>query len=211
MSEPKIGRLLVASLHQAIAELLPLKLEFYENWLKPLGLLKEGRVIGVASFSAALSFLRREEPPETYHAVTRRAGELAAIWTYDAQSWSRRRWLTMLPLRMRMRGALKIARDIARSTYPGSKIVARLHKAGGQVEVRGSIFCQVREPADRPLCGFYEGILAQLMEQLAIRGQVNVARCRAAGGNACQLQVVWQKGEPVDTETPVARRGVLIE
>ena len=62
MSEPKIGRLLVASLHQAIAESIPLRLEFYENWLKPLGLLQQGRVIGAASFSAALSFLRREEP-----------------------------------------------------------------------------------------------------------------------------------------------------
>jgi hypothetical protein len=71
MSEPKIGRLVVASLHQAIAERLPLKLEFYENWLKPLGLLKEGRTIGVASFNAALSFLRREDPGSTYADVTR--------------------------------------------------------------------------------------------------------------------------------------------
>ena len=62
MSEPRIGRLLVASLHQAIAESLPLRLEFYENWLKPLGLLKRGQAIGLASFNAALSFLRREEP-----------------------------------------------------------------------------------------------------------------------------------------------------
>ena len=33
MTEPRIGRFLVASLHQAIAELLPDRLEFYENWL----------------------------------------------------------------------------------------------------------------------------------------------------------------------------------
>ena len=98
MSEPKIGRLVVASLHQAIAEAIPLKLEFYENWLKPLGLLKEGRVIGAASFSAALSFLRREEPVTTYHDITRRAGELAAVWTFEELSWTRKRWLRMLSL-----------------------------------------------------------------------------------------------------------------
>ena len=46
MREPRIGRLVIAALHQAIAEALPLRLEFYENWLKPLGLLKEGKHIG---------------------------------------------------------------------------------------------------------------------------------------------------------------------
>ena len=30
MSEPRIGRVLVASLHQSIADLLPTRLEFYE-------------------------------------------------------------------------------------------------------------------------------------------------------------------------------------
>ena len=37
MTEPRIGRVLVASLHQAIADLLPTRLEFYENWLNASG------------------------------------------------------------------------------------------------------------------------------------------------------------------------------
>ena len=37
VSEPRIGRVLVASLHQAIADLLPTRLEFYENWLNVAG------------------------------------------------------------------------------------------------------------------------------------------------------------------------------
>ena len=41
MSEPRIGRVLVASLHQAIADVLPSRLEFYENWLSNAGL-REG-------------------------------------------------------------------------------------------------------------------------------------------------------------------------
>src|SRR4029453_9145812 len=119
MSEPRIGRLVVASLHQAIAEALPLRLEFYENWLKPLGLLREGRHIGVASFAAALSFLRREEPASLYDDVTRRAGDLAAQWTFDSLPWARRRWLAILPGRMRARAALRMARLVARAAYPG--------------------------------------------------------------------------------------------
>ncbi len=216
MSEPKIGRLVVASLHQAIAEAIPLQLEFYENWLKPLGLLKEGRVIGAASFSAALSFLRREEPRERYHEITRRAGELAAIWTFEELSWTRKRWLRLLPMRMRLRAALRLAREIARAAYPGSKIVFRLHRDGGQVEVRGSVFCQVREPVERPLCGFYEGVIVKLMELIGIQAEVRLARCRAAGSNTCQIQLFWDASRvrapvvPEETETR-ARSRVLTE
>ena len=37
MSEPRIGRVLVASMHQAIQDLLPNRIEFYENWLSARG------------------------------------------------------------------------------------------------------------------------------------------------------------------------------
>src|SRR5688572_31862174 len=77
MSEPRIGRVLVASLHQAIADLLPTRLEFYENWLNVSGL-REG-TIGLAPLSAVLSFLRSEG--EAYNLITARAGEYAADWT----------------------------------------------------------------------------------------------------------------------------------
>ena len=43
MIDSGIGRLLVASLHQGIADLLPTRLEFYESWLHPSGL-REGRI-----------------------------------------------------------------------------------------------------------------------------------------------------------------------
>ena len=43
MNDAVVGRLLVASLHQAIADLLPTRLEFYEAWLTPGGL-REGRI-----------------------------------------------------------------------------------------------------------------------------------------------------------------------
>ena len=69
MSEVRIGRILVASLHQAIADLLPTRLEFYENWLNSAGL-REGTV-GLAAISAVLSFLRTEG--EAYGVVGHRA------------------------------------------------------------------------------------------------------------------------------------------
>jgi len=59
MREAGIGRVLVASLHQAISDILPTRLGFYENWLNAEGL-REG-TIGLAPLYAVLSFLRQEE------------------------------------------------------------------------------------------------------------------------------------------------------
>lgn len=191
MSEPRIGRLVVASLHQAIAEALPLRLEFYENWLKPLGLLREGRHIGVASFAAALSFLRREEPPSLYDAVTRRAGDLAAQWTFDSLPWARKQWLGILPARMRARAALRMARLVARAAYPGIRTRFSLQRGRGRVEVRGSIFCQVREPVSSPLCGFYAGLVTRLLAEHGIEADVTLADCLAAGNSACHMDLTW--------------------
>jgi len=60
MREAGIGRVLVASLHQAISDILPTRLGFYENWLSVEGL-REG-TIGLAPLYAVLSFLRQEGP-----------------------------------------------------------------------------------------------------------------------------------------------------
>ena len=68
MSEAGIGRVLVASLHQAIADILPTRLSFYENWLNAEGL-REG-TIGLAPLYAVLSFLRQEG--DAYTLVTTR-------------------------------------------------------------------------------------------------------------------------------------------
>src|SRR5690349_20963441 len=97
MSEPRIGRFLVASLHQAIAELLPDRLEFYENWLSVSGL-REG-TIGLASLLAVLSFLRGEG--DAYHDVVSRAGGHAAVWTVNGLPGLERRLMLTLPLRLR--------------------------------------------------------------------------------------------------------------
>ncbi len=199
MSEPKIGRLVVASLHQAIAERLPLRLDFYENWLKPLGLLKEGRTIGVASFMAALSFLRREDPPSTYSEVTRRAGVLAAEWAFDDMGWPRRRWNRMFPIRWRTRSALVMTARVARAVYPGSRVHSKIRRNAALIEVRSSIFCQVREAVDSPLCGFYEGLLLRLLAEYGLEGRLLIVRCRASGGQTCDFELV----DVVEADAPI--------
>src|SRR5438445_11668167 len=99
MREAGIGRVLVASLHQGIADILPTRLSVYDNWLNAEGL-REGR-IGLAPLYAVLSFLRQEG--EAYQIITTRAGEYAAEWTVESMSPVHRAVIRRAPAWLRNR------------------------------------------------------------------------------------------------------------
>ena len=40
-------------------------------------------------------------------------------------------------------------------TYHGSRAVVSWRKGTGTVDIRGSIFCEVRDPAEEPLCAAF--------------------------------------------------------
>src|ERR1022692_1371044 len=115
MREAGIGRVLVASLHQAIGDILPTRLGFYENWLNAEGL-RDG-TIGLAPLYAVLSFLRQEG--DAYNLLTTRAGEYAAEWTVQSMSPMRRAMVKAAPEWLRGRLALRLARRLVRSSYRG--------------------------------------------------------------------------------------------
>jgi hypothetical protein len=189
MSEARIGRVLVASLHQAIADILPSRLEFYENWLSSTGL-REG-TIGLAALSAVLSFLRREG--EAYNQITARAGEYAADWTVGGMSPFERRLIRVLPLPLRARVALRAAGSLVRTTYPGSRAIIRLRRGTASVDLRGSLFCEVREASVLPLCGFYAAAIRRVLYLFGLRAEAHVNECRAAGTRkGCLLGIVVQ-------------------
>ena len=189
MSESRIGRVLVASLHQAIADVLPNRLEFYENWLSVAGL-REG-TIGLAPLSAVLSFLRLEG--EAYNLITARAGEYAADWTVSGMSSFERRVIRALPVALRSRIALRTAGSLVRTTYPGSKAIIRLRRGTASVDLRGSLFCEVREASVLPLCGFYAAAIQRVLHLFALRAEARVNECRAAGNRkGCLLGIVVQ-------------------
>jgi hypothetical protein len=177
----------VASLHQAIADLLPTRLEFYENWLNVAGL-RDG-TIGLAPLSAVLSFLRSEG--EAYVLITERAGEYAADWTVSTLSGLERRLARALPGPLRARAALRTARSLVRATYPGSRAIVRMRRGIASIDLRGSLFCEVREASVLPLCGFYASAFARVLRLYALDAQAQVHECRAAaGGKGCRLSVV---------------------
>ena len=189
MNDAGVGRLLVASLHQGIADLLPTRLEFYEEWLNPAGL-REGR-IGLAPLAAVLSFLRQEG--EAYRLVAGRAGEYSAEWIVAELPSFERRLVSGRPDAIRLRLVTRLARRLVRQTYGGSRAVVRWRKGRGSVDLRGSIFCEVRDSVEEPLCEFYAAAIRRLMRLFNIQVDVGTERCRATGAGQCLMSVSIQQ------------------
>lgn len=186
MHDGGVGRLLVASLHQGIADLLPTRLEFYESWLNPAGL-RDGR-IGLAPLAAVLSFLRLEGEP--YGLIAARAGEYTAEWSVADLPAIQRTIIRAAPPALRVRLVMRIARQMVRNTYTGSRAVVRWRKGQGAVDIRGSIFCEVRDRVEHPLCEFYASAIRRLMYLFNLDVDVGTEQCRATGAGTCLMSLL---------------------
>jgi bacteriochlorophyll 4-vinyl reductase len=185
MSEVRIGRVLVASLHQGISDILPTRLDFYENWLSAEGL-REG-TIGIAPLQAVLSFLRQEG--DAYQIITARAGEYAAEWTVQSLPALKRAIIRAAPAWVRTQLFLRLARRLVRSSYQGSRAIARVRRGTASIDVRASIFCTVREPVPQPLCSFYAAAFSKLLSLTDLDGPVDVIACRGTGARSCVVKI----------------------
>ena len=198
MRDAGIGRVLVAAMHQGIADELPDRLEFYENWLNPEGL--RNGTIGLAPLAAVLSFLRTEGP--AYEAVTRRAGRYAGGWTVDELSPLRRRLIGARPRVFRQSAAMRVACDFVHQTYTGSRATFRVRRGVGTLSIRSSIFCCVRDRTSHPLCYFYASAIASVLSGLDVEADASVVECQAEGHPACRIAVRMGRAlaEPADGE-----------
>ncbi len=202
MREAGIGRVLVASLHQGIADILPTRLDFYENWLNAEGL--RGGTIGLAPLNAVLSFLRQEGG--AYRSITTRAGEYAADWSIDAMPAIERSAIRAMPLWIRGQLILRLARRFVRASYRGSRAVTRLRRGVANVDLRASIFCTVREPLDHPLCWFYMAAFNRMLARFNVDGESTVVSCRGAGAQTCVLTIAFN-GRRADADPDRKRLG----
>ncbi len=202
MREPGVGRVLAASLHQAISEVLPTRLGFYESFLPAEGL--RGGTIGVAPLLAVLSFLRQEG--ENYDRVTAQAGEYAAEWTVASMAPLERTMIGSAPTWLRARLVLRVARHLVRVTCDKSRATSRLRKGTARMHLRESIFCTVREPVGSPLCGFYGAALARLLALFALPPvSVVVEHCRGTDDSRVHCTLTFSLAgdlqRPLSTET----------
>lgn len=181
-----VGRVLLASLHQAIAEVLPARLEFYEPWLAPSG--PGEQTLGIESFAAMLAFLEQEG--ELTDAVFSNAGQHAAFRRFAELPTLTRAYLRVLPHQLRAEKVVRLVVEVLPSLYPGSRF--DMTRRGGTVfiNIDGSPFCGARGPADSPSCGFYAGAVTTFLRLFRLRGSLKVSRCRAAGSKSCLLMVL---------------------
>jgi predicted hydrocarbon binding protein len=186
MSDARIGRVVVASLHQAIADTLPTRLEFYESWLNAAGL--RAGTLGLPAMAAVISFLGRE-PEGVYEDVMRRAGAYAALWTLPTVPGVRRLACRWGPLPVRVRMANAAVRDMVRSTYPDTRVIVRVRKGVTSIDIRGSLFCGGwREDTLRPRCEFYAAAIGHLLRSLHVPATTRLTSCRGAGGEHCVVE-----------------------
>ena len=171
MVDAGIGRLLIASLHQGIADVSPTRLDFYENWLSPSGL-RDGRM-GLAPLGAVLSFLQREGPPDD-RAIPAHAGSCAADWAYDGTSALRKALIKRLPPTLRTRAALGLGRALVTHTIRGSKVTLRMRHGEGVIDIRSPLFDYLRQPSAAPMRVFYASAYTECLKLCGVNGVVEV-------------------------------------
>jgi hypothetical protein len=201
MADTAIGRLLIASLHQGIAEVEPTRLEFYENWLSPTGI-RERRV-GLAPLAAALSFLRLEGQP-LYDRVMTHAGRCSADWTYANLPAVERAVIRWLPSRMRVRRAFRLGRQVVRGSFESAVARVRIRRGIGTVHITASVFCSTRETLPAPTCVYYAAAFERCLSLVRVVSDVRIRECRATGGAACVLEVTVNRSAAVRSEAEAA-------
>lgn len=194
MTDDGIGRLLVASLHQAVGDVLPQRLEYYEHWLSPMGL-RENRS-GLAPLNAVLSFLR-QEGDVAYGAVMAAAGRYSAEWYFadNALALGRRR---VLPGGVRRRLVLRRARALLREAFQSHRVTTSIRRGRGRVTIEASVFCTLREPWPWPTCPYLASAIQQWLSLHGLAAAVDIDGCRAQGAPRCTLAIRFDAPAPAE-------------
>ena len=187
MPEARIGRLLAASLHQAIVEVLPDRVDFYEYWLGGEGV--RDNQFDLAQTVGVLGFLRTEG--ESYDRVMARAGALAAEWSLSEVSALKRRLAGRLPRAIRARVALRETARVVRAICSVSRAKSNIRKDTARFDIKASVFCDVRETRALPLCEFYAALASAMLAGFGLYAAGRVERCRAVDGSSCVITLDW--------------------
>ena len=190
MTEVPAGQLIAASLAEAIEELLPQRLEFYEPWIG--GERRPDRRGSLAPMLAVIGFLRTEG--EAYDRVVDRAGRLAAGWIVEELKPWRLGMIARLPRPFRARAALGVAADLVRAVHEPSRMSRKVRRRRAEIGVTTSLFCEVREAPRSPLCGFYLSAALEVLARFGIPAEGRLSTCHAIDRGRCMMQLDWSGG-----------------
>ncbi len=104
------------------------------------------------------------------------------------------RWLIRAaPNWLRNRLVLRLADRLVRDTYRRGRLLFRMRKNVATLDLRESVFCDVREQVEHPLCGFYTAAFARLLALFNVPAKVEVTSCRAHRGQTCGMTVTIEQ------------------
>lgn len=208
LNDEAVGRVLLASLHQAIGEVLPARLEFYEQWLQPPDHPDES--LRIAPFEAMLNALQHEDDSEN---VIARAGQYAAIRSYERLGALRRACLRILPRRIRARKAVGLVVEILPTFVPEARIDVTRRGSTTFIGIDGSPFCTPTGRTSRPSCHFYSNVVITFVQLFKLSPSVRVSRCRVSGTPGCLLTVLPYQprgGAGIETVVPGLTDDVMV-
>ena len=76
-----------------------------------------------------------------------------------------------------------------RDTSDASSARVRRRDRLPALEIGRSLFCDVRQAADEPLCGFYAAALDRFLELVGVPAATRIAACRATGEGPCVIVI----------------------
>jgi len=106
------------------------------------------------------------------------------------------RTVARLPLALRLRAAMGLAARVNRRGFSATRTVVKVRRGVARVEVRDSIFCQVRETQPYALCGFHSALVGQVLSRFSLPARVTIDSCRAKGADACVMTVTMSTAGP---------------
>ena len=101
-----------------------------------------------------------------------------------------------LPLWLRSRAVLRLARRAISDMHAGQRVRLRFSKGEGTLDVQDSIFCGVRDLSREPLCEFHAAAVERLLDLYAVPGEVRLDHCRAVGDPSCVITVTIHSRRP---------------
>jgi predicted hydrocarbon binding protein len=97
-----------------------------------------------------------------------------------------------MPPGLRKRLVVRVARWMVRSTYGATSVTVRWRKWRGALALHGSLFCEVRDKVDHPLCEFYAAAFRRLMTLFQLEADVVTEQCHASGASHCAMALTMR-------------------
>src|SRR5207302_4617530 len=94
---------------------------------------------------------------------------------------------------IRNRLVLRLCDRLVHASYRRSRLTSKLRKGVAALDLRESVFCDVREPVEHPLCGFYTAAFARLFALFSVPAKIDVTSCRAKGAATCTMSVTIEQ------------------